>query len=433
MLASGGLTKTKTPEAPLAYDGSAVEWTTARLIGRAPPLASRLFLYVVIFIGLVGGLYASFAKVALVVQAPGLIVPERGAVPILAPATFVVSALFVANNDQVRPGDRILISEDRLSEEDLGRLIETSTLLQAELAKDRELGCGPCLDRIATRELDLVLETKGTVRENIAGLRKLIQEYLSARRIYAARGAGGAELRRRIEIAQKKIAEIRRRKAEKLLELDVERLESEIVAARAAMADRARGDRGGLDALRGQLVIQLTELPRVLERYQAQHEVRSPIAGVVTELQVAGAGQLLSAGQVLMSVVAIDSPLAVELRVANEDVSKVRPDMVVRMKLAAFPEREYGVVLGKVRTVAPSASFDQKHATTSGAVAQTQARATYQVMVSLDRQFVEKDGKAHPFRIGMTLNGLVVARYESMLSLFIRRVLQIKDDFAPEV
>lgn len=433
MLASPAVAELSPPEPPLRFDPAEVEWTTARFIGRAPPLASRLFLYVVILLAVVGVAYASMAKVALVVEAPGVIVPEKGAVPVLAPAGFVVAALFVANNDEVRAGDRLLISEDRLSEATLLQLVEATTALQAELEKDRGLGCAACLDRIAALDLALVMDGKGSVREDIAGLRKQIQDYLAARRLYAARGAGGAELRRRIELAQKKLAEIRRRKAEKLLDLDVERLEGEIVAARAALADRARGDRGGLDAQRGQLSIQLSELPRVLERYQAQHEVRAPIAGIVTELQLGGAGQMVAAGQALMSVVPIDSPLAVELRVANEDVSKVKPEMVVRMKLAALPEREYGVVLGRVKTVAPSASFDQKASSPANAVAQTQARASYQVMVSLDRQFVEKDGKAYPFRIGMVLRGLVVARYESMLSLFVRRVLQLKDEVVPEV
>lgn len=417
----------------MSFQPNQVEWATARFIGRPPPLAARMFLYLVVFVLIGGGLYASLARVAMVVRAPGVIVPEKGAVPILAPASFAVTALFVRGNDEVKAGDRLLVSEDRLSEDELRRLVETAKSFQAELALDQDLNCGPCLDRIATREPALFVESKGSIRESLATVRKQLQEYLSARRLYATRGAGTAELRRRIELAQKKLDEIRRRKAEKLLELDVERLEGEVIAARAAMADRARGDRGGLDSQRAQLVIQLGELPRLLDRYQSQHEVRAPVDGVVMDLQLAGPGQLVSAGQNLMSIVPVDSRLAVELRLANEDVSKVRPDMVVRMKLAALPEREYGVVTGRVRSVAPSASFDNRSQAGGGAVAQSQDRATYQVVVDLDRQFVERDGRSHPFRIGMVLTGLVVARYESMLSLFLRRVLQIKDNLAPEV
>ena len=114
-----------------------------------------------------------------------------------------------------------------------------------------------------------------------------------------------------------------------------------------------------------------------------------------------------------------NSRLIGEIIVANADVARIKSGMKARIKLDAFPEREYGVLNAEVQTVA-------RNATQAGP--QGSGITGYKVRVGLDKQGFRKGKKEYPFQIGMSLTGLIVTRYDSLFSMAIKKILNIKDD-----
>jgi len=405
----------------LTYHPSKVEWATAQFLAVPPSFLARLGLYLIILTIVAGLIYTATARIAVTVGAPGILRPEAGVLPIRAPVTMNVKELHVRENDVVQQNQLLVVSQDYLSEEEAQRLVSDAATLSAILEKDKSYGCGECvasLERLAGTAF--IIQGSGPIREPLSALRQRLREHTSLRSLYSRRGGSAVALQRRIELAREKLAEIKKRNAEAMLATKVEELTNDIVTAQAQMAEREDANKSTVDSARDRLVIQLAEIDDVVERYRAQQTIVAPVAGTITDLQLGGPGQLVSAGQHILDIVPIDARLAAELRVANKDISKVRVGMEVRMKLAALPEREFGVATGKVESVAANVSYDSSRPGASNL-------PVYKVVVKLDQQSLSKDGKPYDFKLGMGLEGLVVAGYEPMLALAVKRILNLKD------
>ena len=169
--------------------------------------------------------------------------------------------------------------------------------------------------------------------------------------------------------------------------MQVEQLESEIASAQSALSDKKLGISSGIEQTQSQLQAQAASLKVGLEQLKAQSTFEAPIDGIVTELQVSGAGQFLSAGQMLMKLVPENSRLVGEIIVANADVAQIKSGMKARIKLDAFPEREYGVLNAEVQKVASN---------TTQAGPNGSGRTGYNVRIGLDKQGFRKAGKELP-------------------------------------
>jgi hemolysin D len=418
---------TQETEKPLVYHPSRVSWATAKFIGAPPAFAARLFFYSILLLLAAGTVYAYFARVAVVVEAPGIITPEGGVLPINSPVTFTVKDLLVSNGQTVAKDQLLVVSEDNLTDEEATKLLDERRAILDLVARDERGGCPSCateLEALAAKAF--AVDGGGPIRERLLMLRQQLRELASARSLFERRGSSTAGLRRVIEVAQSKLDEISKRGANELLSSRVEQLTSEIVAAKSQLADREKGERGMLDQARIRLTTQLGELEAEVERYRAQQTIAAPVAGTVIDLSVSGAGQRIAAGQLVLQLVPEDAVLAAQVKVANKDISKVKPGMEVRLELAALPVREYGAVTGEVLSISPNAKFD----TTPGSGKSPQP--VYEVMVRLSQKGVTKDGREYPFRMGMSLRGLIVSKYESMLSLAVKRLLDLKDEIVQE-
>lgn len=412
------------PEEALRYHPSKVEWGTARFLGAPPSWLARVFFLTILVVLTSALVYAALAKVAVTVEAPGFLVPEGGVLPISSPSVMTVDKLLVRVEDHVLKGQLLIVSQDDLSDQEEAGLVKDAETLRGALERDADFSCTSCLETLqAMAARAFVLDGGGAIREPLASIRQRLQELVTLRTMHASRGGSTQALRRSIQVARDKLAEITKRKAQALLATRVDELESEIAQARSQLSASERGGRAELEQAKNRLKLELEGLQSYLDRYERQQTIVAPIAGTVTELSVQGPGQQLAGGQKLMEIVPADSKLAGVLRVANKDISRVRVGMQVRLKLAALPEREFGVALGTVTRVAPKASFDPR----AGG-----KEPTYEVMVELEQQSFDKDGQAYPFRFGMTATGLVVAGYKSMLRLAIERLLNLKDDILQE-
>lgn len=402
----------------LVYHRSKVSWATAEYLDKPPAAATRAFLYSVVALFAIAFVYSALSQVAISVTARGTLVTREAMVPVNAPIGFTVGKVHVKENDRVEAGALLLESEHRLGDEEYNLVKSQKEWLEKILDKQKTGACPECFTQLRTFSAGAFkVENKGAIRDVLAGVRQQVLEFVAQMDGEQKFDSTNSALRRRIQIAEQKLAEIRRRNAETILAIQVEELTSEIVAARAQLAERRQGlDRGVVQA-RNQLENALEDLIEKVDLYRAQNRIASPSSGVVTELKIAP-GQLVGGGQQMLMIVPLDSGLSAQLWVANQDISKIEKGMAVQVKLDALPEREYGVVTGTVDSIATNVSSAES----------APGPPVYAVDVRLDSQSLAKNGVEYPFRLGMTLNGVVVTRHESLLMVGIRKIFNLKDD-----
>ena len=177
----------------------------------------------------------------------------------------------------------------------------------------------------------------------------------------ARRGTGAGEAR---PLPEPEAVAVEREASDDAGELA--KAEAAAAASRAALAE-AESRLAGVDkewrsGVLGELGQATAERDRLAEQLRARTGVvedlvlRAPVAGVVQDLAVAGAGQSVAAHETLMKLVPLGDGLAVEARVANEDIGRVTVGMPATIKVRAFDYLRYGSVEGSVARVAADAS-----------------------------------------------------------------------------
>jgi|KBSSwiStaDraftv2_1062776.scaffolds.fasta_scaffold44679_2 HlyD family secretion protein len=210
-------------------------------------------------------------------------------------------------------------------------------------------------------------------RTQIEGFRKLAERKLlsslelgTEEERFRAAEANAAESRRRVEQFELDISNQKL----KLAELEG-RLESEPFAREGALRQAENVLRQNLALLRQDgenLANQTRELEAALKSTEMRLKlaesqvsltsVTMPVAGIVADLKIANAGEVVNVGQLVATVVPDGVPLVVEAAVPNRDVGFVKPGIEGRIKIEAYPFQQFGTLRARVRTVLPGLGRD---------------------------------------------------------------------------
>lgn len=143
--------------------------------------------------------------------------------------------------------------------------------------------------------------------------------------------------------------------------------------------------------------------------------LRSPIAGTVQQLNVAGPGQVVVAGQSVLTVVPIDARVEAEALIANKDIGFVRPGQPAIVKVESFPFTRYGVIEAEVVKVSRDAVEDREATamTDAAGAARPQGAAgpnasrtqnlVFPATIRLARRSIVVDGREVPLTPGMAV------------------------------
>lgn len=101
------------------------------------------------------------------------------------------------------------------------------------------------------------------------------------------------------------------------------------------------------------------ELERNKQR-QDFMQIRSPIDGVVQQLQTYTIGGVVTTAQNLMVVVPEEDNLEIEASITNEDIGFIKKGQEVVIKVRAFPYTRYGYITGKVKNISLDAIQNDK-------------------------------------------------------------------------
>lgn len=220
--------------------------------------------------------------------------------------------------------------------------LASATRLQAEvdgrpaLEFPDELAAHP--DLVST-ETALFASRRASLGESLGGLQRSLELVRRELGITASLVESGAASNVELLRLQRQRSEIELKIAEVRAEYMV-RSREELARANAEVESLSSVVRGRADSL--------TRLT-----------LRSPVRGVVKDIEVTTIGGVVAPNGRLMAIVPLDDKLMVEARIAPRDIAFIHPGQDALVKVTAYDYAIYGGLPGKVATISPDTIRDE--------------------------------------------------------------------------
>ncbi|KQZ69224.1 anibiotic ABC transporter [Rhodanobacter sp. Root561] len=336
----------------------------------------------------------------------GQLVPSAGLLNVAAPDAGTITRLNVRDGQRVRKGEVLL----RLSsEQDSAALGDTHALvgrqleiqrarLRADLVNQQQLGEQ---QGDALRSRMALLQGQLT---QIAGQLAIQQQQVTSNqqmlakiKPLAARGFVSA-----VQIQQQEAAVLDAQAQYKTLlrqQLDARQQYDEAQQQLARLPLDEAGKRNDTER-------QLAALAQSTAQNEMQRAVvlRAPRDGVVSTVLLKE-GQMVAAGQPLLSILPAGSSLQAQLLVPSRAIGFIEPGSRVVLRYQAFPYQKFGQQYGRVSDISRSALGV---AEVNALIGQQAREPLYRIEVKLDSQQVMAYGRPEPVKPGMALEADVL-------------------------
>jgi hemolysin D len=394
---------------------------------------------VIIAIFVITFLWALIAKVDIIAEAPGKLIPTSF-VKIVQPSDAgVVQSILVTEGEEVKKGQPLIRLDPGLNNAD--RKASGISLDEAKLTVrriDAELSGKPFVQQPADPAdlfyaIDLQYEShkrayQDSLAQEKAQLVKLEADHASAQSaavltaqqvpLYRQSEDAFANLEAQGYAGHNETVDKRKERIEKEKELATSEFQAKSVGATIIQQQNKISQvtsdyRKDLLQQRADTVDKLAQYGADLDKaeYKAGYlELKAPQDGVVKDLATHTVGSVVSPGTTLVTLVPKTDSLQAEVFVKNDDIGFVYPTQDAKIKVAALPFQRFGLVDGTVLLVTADANEQQDgtqrnaHQPSDDPDEQTKAAAKqdgYRTLVKLQSQQLTKDGKPFELKPGM--------------------------------
>jgi membrane fusion protein, adhesin transport system len=353
--------------------------------------ASRVLVWSVTLLLVLGLIWASLFKLDEVTRAQGKIIPSSREQVIQSLDTGVLVDMLVKEGDQVQQGQVLLRIDDarsgpvfREAQEKFLALLAQSARLRAEaygseLIFPQELSAHPTLRERETQAFDA---RKQALDEHLSALRNSLSAITQEINLTAPLVNQGVmskvellRLRRQQSDLQGQIAERRNRYLTDA-NAELSRVESELSQTRENALARE-------DAFK-------------------RTTIRSPMKGIVKNVTVTTIGGVIQAGQSIMEIVPVHDEMLVEAYVKPAEVAYLRIGQPAIVKLTAYDFNKYGGLNGVLEHLSPDTLRDESKAKRPGASPVELEEGYYRILVRIEDSGREKNGMNLTPMPGMT-------------------------------
>ncbi len=141
-------------------------------------------------------------------------------------------------------------------------------------------------------------------------------------------------------------------------------------------------------------------------------EIKSPLNGIVFDLQPAAPGYVVNTELPILKIVPIDD-LVARAFVSNRDIAFLKVGQEVKVRVDAYPYNEFGEIEGIIDSIgsdvlSPDQNFNFYR---------------FPITINLNKPFIEYKNKELPLKSGMSLSVNIILRQRPVLSLFTERIL----------
>jgi len=401
--------------------------TGARLIIVVSAVGFALFL-----------LWASLAQVDEVTKGQGRVIPSSKIQTIQSAEPATVSELLVRSGQRVTKGQLLARLEDPKSESEVGQIEAETESLQQRAARLQSEGTGSA-NTVGGDEATLSAVRRQALSSRVAALRASADQ---RRREASEAAATISSLQGSLALAQRQVGMLEPLAAKNIVPqtelLDARRevvdLQGRINAAReqqsramaAVREAQAQASEAGFsfrqEALneRSQINAKIAVNEQSLRGAQGRvgrMELRSPVEGVVNDVQVTTIGGFVQPGQKVMEVVPLGDKLLVETRVKPSDIAFIKVGDKALVKVTAYDFSIYGGLEGRVVQVSADAIYDE-----------VERQSYFNVIVETNRAYLEANGSKLPITPGMITDTQIITGRKSVLSYLLKPVLKARSD-----
>ncbi|WP_343504915.1 HlyD family type I secretion periplasmic adaptor subunit [Alloyangia pacifica] len=333
--------------------------------------------------------WAAFAHIEEVARAPGRVVPSGRARIVESLDGGIVREIHVAEGSKVTRGDILVRIDDTASSSSLGELqaqrnalVARSLMLESEARGVGELDFGLSgLDpasALALRETALLASRRAAYMGQRAVLQAQVdqatQEISKLQSAIERNAEGLALLNEEIDlktssgvVPRAQMLPLERERSGLLQARDGQAVA--LVQARAALREgearleeAALNRRAEVTAERAEIRNQLEVIDESIRRARdavARANLRAPVDGIITELNVNTVDEVIKPDEEVLRIVPAGDTLQVEARLRPEDVAFVRSGLEARVKLTSFDFTIYGALDGTVVRIGADAMTDE--------------------------------------------------------------------------
>ena len=376
-------------------------------------------------------LWAALAKVDEVTAGAGKVIPSSKVQLIQASEPATVAELMVRSGQRVSKGQLLARLDNPQS-----RQIQAETeALEARSARLGAEGLGGASGSLAGEEAALSSVRRQALSSRVAAFRASAEQ---RRREAAEAAATISSLSRSLTLAQDNVNRLAPLAAKNIVpQTELANAQREVVDLQGRIA-AAREQQGRAMAAVAEANSQASEASFTFrqdalnERSQVQQklavnaeslrgsrgfELRSPVDGVVNDVQVTTIGGFVQAGEKVMEVVPMGDKLLVETRVKPSDIAFIKVGDKALVKVTAYDFSTYGGLDGTVVRVSADSIYDE-----------VEREAYFIVIVETQRAYLEKAGRRLPITPGMMTDTQIITGRKSVLSYLLKPVLKARSD-----
>ncbi|MCH8834498.1 MAG: HlyD family type I secretion periplasmic adaptor subunit [Proteobacteria bacterium] len=144
-------------------------------------------------------------------------------------------------------------------------------------------------------------------------------------------------------------------------------------------------------------------------------DLRSPVRGIVKQLNIPTIGGVVMPGMNLMEVVPLDDTLLVEARVLPADVAFLKPGQEATVKLTAYDFSIYGGLPATLERISADTIVDER------------GDSYYQIIVRTDKSELVHQGKVLPIIPGMVASVDILTGRKTVLDYLLKPILKARD------
>lgn len=144
-------------------------------------------------------------------------------------------------------------------------------------------------------------------------------------------------------------------------------------------------------------------------------DLRSPVRGIVKQLNITTIGGVVLPGMNLMEVVPLDDTLLVEARVLPADVAFLKPGQKATVKLTAYDFSIYGGLDAKLVRISADTIVDER------------GESYYQIIVRTDKSELVHQGQILPIIPGMVASVDILTGRKTVLDYLLKPILKTRN------
>jgi membrane fusion protein len=406
---------------PEAVEASRQQWLGEVRLVR--PVSLSVLVVLLVLCAIAVGSWLVWGEYTRKAHVRGLLVPDRGWIRLVSPQVATVAERRVVQGQAVRAGDVLFVLSLEHQTRDGGAQQRVHRSLQAR--QDSLLESLDAQQRLS-REQDAALVTRlNTLKRETAQLdsemdlqrQRLLLTEQSLVRLESLRAEGFATTAQ-IQGKSEEMLGLRAQVA------SLERQRSTLARDVAELEGQRRELPLQVRARAGELKREAQALAKEAADNDAKHEfvIRAPQDGTVAVV-LAEPGQSVAPDAALASLVPADARLQAHLYAPSSALGFIRPEQVVRLRVAAFPHQKFGHQAGQVQQV--SSTPLQSGELAALPLAFKPDEPLYRVTVTLEQQHVIAYGREQPLAAGMQLEADVLLERRRLVEWLFAPVLGI--------